>query len=42
VAPEKLCRPLKGVSDMTRKFFFALFLIVSLVVGPGAFGHGHQ
>ncbi|HEY1774054.1 MAG TPA: hypothetical protein VGH91_12780 [Gammaproteobacteria bacterium] len=27
---------------MTRKAFSALFLIVSLVVGLGAFGHGHQ
>jgi hypothetical protein len=27
---------------MTRKIFSALFLIVSLVVGLGAFGHGHQ
>jgi len=27
---------------MTRKFFSGLFLITSLVVGLGAFGHGHQ
>lgn len=27
---------------MGRKFFSALFLIVSLTVGLGAFGHGHQ
>jgi hypothetical protein len=27
---------------MTRKIFSALFLIVSLIVGLGAFGHGHQ
>ena len=27
---------------MTRKFFSALFLIVSLVVGLGFFGHSHQ
>jgi len=27
---------------MTRKFFSALFLIVSLVVGLGAFGHASQ
>lgn len=27
---------------MTRKFFSTLFLIVSLTVGLGAFGHGHQ
>ena len=27
---------------MTRRFFSALFLIVSFIVGLGAFGHGHQ
>ena len=27
---------------MVRKPFSALFLIVSLIVGLGAFGHGHQ
>ncbi|HEX7964632.1 MAG TPA: hypothetical protein VF651_02835 [Gammaproteobacteria bacterium] len=27
---------------MTRKFFSALFLITSFMVGLGAFGHGHQ
>jgi|SRR6185312_3280786 len=27
---------------MGRKFFSGLFLVVSLVVGLGAFGHGHQ
>ena len=27
---------------MVRKFFSALFLVVSLIVGLGAFGHGHQ
>ena len=27
---------------MNRKFFSGLFLIISLSVGLGAFGHGHQ